>query len=48
MVGGLDSGRSVTHLGEVFGLADAAGLLADPDLAAARMRTFLTVNGVDQ
>lgn len=46
MVGGLASGRSVSHLCEVFVLADRAGLLVDPDLAAERMRTFLTVNGV--
>jgi Protein of unknown function (DUF993) len=46
MVGGLASGRSVSHLCEVFVLADRAGLLSDPDLAAARMRMFLAVNGV--
>lgn len=46
MVGGLASGRSVNHLCEVFVLADRAGLLTDPDLAADRMRTFLTLNGV--
>ncbi|MFE7228798.1 dihydrodipicolinate synthase family protein [Nocardioides sp. NPDC057577] len=48
MAGGLHAGRSVTHLAEVFRLADAAGLLTSPDLAAARMRAFLTVQGVDQ
>jgi hypothetical protein len=47
MVGGLASGRSVTHLSEVFVLADRAGLLADPDLAAHRMRTYLACAGVD-
>lgn len=46
LVGGLASGRSVSHLCEVFVLADQAGLLTDPDLAAHRMRTFLAVNGV--
>nr|WP_232375263.1 dihydrodipicolinate synthase family protein [Mycolicibacterium baixiangningiae] len=46
MVGGLASGRSVTHLCEVFVLADRARLLTDPHLAAHRMRTFLAVNGV--
>jgi hypothetical protein len=46
MVGGLSSGRSVTHLAELFVLADRAGLLAEPDLAAHRMRTFLELNGV--
>ncbi|MDQ4109861.1 MAG: dihydrodipicolinate synthase family protein [Actinomycetota bacterium] len=48
MAGGLHAGRSVPHLAEVFRLADAAGLLTNPDLAAARMRAFLTVQGVDQ
>lgn len=46
MVGGLSSGRSVQHLVQVFVLADRAGLLTDPELAVARMRAFLTVNGV--
>ncbi|BBY16564.1 dihydrodipicolinate synthase family protein [Mycolicibacterium litorale] len=46
MVGGLAAGRSVAHLCEVFALADRAGLLTDPHLAAHRMRTFLAVNGV--
>jgi len=48
MAGGLHAGRSVTHLAEVFRLADEAGLLVDPDLAAARMRTYLAVQGVEQ
>ncbi|MEO8346047.1 MAG: dihydrodipicolinate synthase family protein [Betaproteobacteria bacterium] len=47
MVGGQQSARSVVHLAQVFRLADAAGLLRDSDLAAARMRSFLQVNGVD-
>ena len=46
LVGGLASGRSVAHLCEVFVLADRAGLLTDPPLAAERMRMFLTVHGV--
>jgi len=45
MVGGLQSGRSVPHLVATFRLADAAGLLRDPDLAASRMTSFLTVAG---
>lgn len=47
LVNGLASGRSVNHLSELFILADRAGLLTDPDLAAARMRTYLALNGVD-
>jgi hypothetical protein len=47
MVGGQQSTRSVLHLCEVFRLADGAGLLRDPELAVARMRTFLRLNGVE-
>jgi len=47
MVGGQQSARSVVHLAQLFRLADAAGLLRDPELAAARMRSFLAVHGVD-
>jgi Protein of unknown function (DUF993) len=45
MVGGLESARSVLHLCELFRLADRAGLLADPPLAAERMRRLLAVAG---
>lgn len=48
MVGGLQSSRSVPHLAQAFRLADAAGLLPDPDLATARMLSFLQVAGVAQ
>ena len=48
MVGGMESSRSLLHYADVFRLASAAGLLVDPDRAAARMRAFLTVNGVEQ
>ncbi|MGL3807689.1 dihydrodipicolinate synthase family protein [Paeniglutamicibacter sp. R2-26] len=47
MVGGLHSGRSVLHLTRTLELADAAGLLLDPELAARRMSTFLRTHGVD-
>lgn len=46
MVGGQHSARSVAHLAELFRLADAAGLLHDPDLAAGRMRDLLAVHGL--
>ncbi len=46
MVGGQQSARSVADLAETFRLADAAGLLRDPELAASRMRHFLAVNGI--
>jgi hypothetical protein len=47
MVGGMESARSVAHLGEQFRLMDAAGLLRDPELAAVRMRSVLTVAGIE-
>lgn len=46
MVAGLATGRSVPHLVELFRLADRAGLLADPELAAHRMRLYLELNGL--
>jgi hypothetical protein len=46
MVGGQQSARSLVHLAELFRLADAAGLLADPDLACHRMQTLLALHGV--
>jgi Protein of unknown function (DUF993) len=46
MVGGQQSARSILHLAELFRLADAAGLLRDPELAAARMRAVLAGHGI--
>ena len=46
MVGGQQSARSIMHLAELFRLADAAGLLARPELACARMRQLLSVYGI--
>ena len=46
MVGGQHSARSLPHLCELFRLADAAGALPDPDLAAHRMRALLALNGL--
>ncbi len=45
MVGGQQSARNVLHLSELFRLADAAGLLANPPLACERMTQLLRVNG---
>jgi hypothetical protein len=45
MVDGRQSARSVPHLIELFRLADAAGVLPDPDLAVQRMRAFLGTAG---
>ena len=47
MVGGLESARSIVHLAEQFRLMDAAGLLRDPELAAARMRHALALAGIE-
>ena len=47
MIGGQQSARSLPHLAELFRLADAAGLLADPDLALTRMRAVLSMHGVE-
>ena len=47
MLGGQQSARSALHFAELFRLADSAGLLADPDRAAARMRTLLALHGVE-
>ncbi|RWO87873.1 dihydrodipicolinate synthase family protein [Mesorhizobium sp.] len=46
MVGGMQSARGIRHYADVFRLADQAGLLADPDLAVARMKSLCTVAGV--
>ncbi len=46
MVGGQQSTRSALHLAELFRLADAAGLLSDPDRAAQRMKAVLAVQGI--
>jgi hypothetical protein len=47
MVGGLESARSIVHLGEQFRLMEAAGLLADPEMATTRMRRVLAVAGIE-
>ncbi len=46
MVGGQQSARSLLHLVEAFKLADAAGLIRDPDMAAARLSAVLRIHGV--
>jgi hypothetical protein len=46
MVGGMESARSITHLADLFVLADRAGLLRDPALAVARMRHVLALAGI--
>jgi hypothetical protein len=46
MVAGAQSGRSATHLVELYHLAVAAGVLPDQDLAAARLHRFRALSGV--
>jgi hypothetical protein len=46
MIGGQQSTRSLLHFCELFRLADAAGILRDPDLAATRMKTLCALHGV--
>ncbi len=48
MVGGLESGRSVVHLAELLVLADRAGLINDPEMAAERMARVLGLAGIVQ
>jgi hypothetical protein len=47
MVGGQQSTRNIRHLAELFRLADAAGLLEDPERACARMAQLLATHGID-
>jgi len=47
MVGGQQSTRSLPHFAELFRLADAAGLIEKPELAVARMKTLLSLHGID-
>jgi hypothetical protein len=46
MVGGLHAARSLPHLSTLVRLADAAGALERPDLAAERWTAYLAVHGV--
>jgi hypothetical protein len=46
MIAGQESARTITHLATLLRLADEAGVLADPDLAVARMRPLLQAAGV--
>jgi len=48
MPGGFQSARDITHYAQLFRLADAAGLLARPDLATARMGHLLALHGIEE
>jgi uncharacterized protein DUF993 len=45
MVGGMESARSLSHLCQLFVLADQAGVLTDCEMALDRMRRFLQFEG---
>ncbi|MCM3109380.1 dihydrodipicolinate synthase family protein [Lederbergia lenta] len=47
MIGGAESARSITHLSELFLLADEAGLLVDPHHAANKMQKILSISGIE-
>ncbi len=46
MVSGVEGMRSITHLAQLFMLADQAGLLLKPDRALERMRNVLVIAGI--
>jgi hypothetical protein len=46
MLGGMQSARAILHYADVFRLADRAGLIVDPDRAAARMGALLATQGI--
>jgi hypothetical protein len=43
MAGGAQASRDIVHYAKVFELADACGVLSNPDLAMSRMRQLLAV-----
>jgi uncharacterized protein DUF993 len=46
MIGGYETARSMEHLIRLVKLADEAGVLRDPELAARRVGQYLTARGV--
>ena len=46
MLGGLQSARGIVHYADLFRLADAAGLIEDPDRAAHRMAALCATYGI--
>ena len=46
MVGGAQAMRPLPYFTDLFRLADAAGLLRDPEMAVARMKRLLALYGV--
>ena len=48
MLGGMQSSRELNHYAEIFRLADKSNLLAQPDISVSRMKSLLSVYGVEQ
>lgn len=48
MVWGEQSARSVPHLATAYRLADTLGVFPDPALAERRMKSFLSLSGIEQ
>ncbi|MFA9229640.1 MAG: dihydrodipicolinate synthase family protein [Microgenomates group bacterium] len=48
MPAGFQSSRDIAHYAQVFRMADAADLLQKPDLAESRMKTLLSLHGIEQ
>lgn len=46
MLGGQQGARSIVHFAQLLRLADAAGLISNPDQAAARMKPLLALHGI--
>jgi hypothetical protein len=44
MAAGMQSARGVAHYAQLFELADASGVLSDPELAVLRMKRYLSVS----
>lgn len=44
LAAGLQSARGATHYARVFELADQCGVLADPELAASRLKSYLALS----
>jgi Protein of unknown function (DUF993) len=47
MLGAMQSARAIRHYGEVFRLADRAGLIENPELACKRMKALLATYGIE-
>jgi hypothetical protein len=46
MLGGLESGRCLTHLADLIRAADAIGLFSDPELTAHRAGAYFRAHGI--